>query len=121
MQCLSFEDLQRRAEEVKTRFDKILDSALTEIKRQLNNRDVASLKAGVKGALRGKQKCLVKYFKTLNKGSPPLMMSIPPNGVSSVASSGGSKLWSCCFCCCFCFIYFTMYLYGGAKRPSVIT
>ena len=61
------------------------------------------------------------YSLTLIKGSPPLMMGSPPYGVSSVASSGGSKLWSCCFCCCFCFIYFTMYLYGGAKRPPITT
>ena len=55
----------------------------------------------------------LKYSSTLGKGSTPLMMGRPPNGVSSVASSGGSKLWSCCFC----FTYLRCRYRGAPRAP----
>ena len=49
------------------------------------------------------------------------MMSSPPSGVSSVASSGGTKLWSCCFCCCLflttTFVVETTMLAAAAPKP----
>ena len=53
-------------------------------------------------------------------------LNIPSIGMSSWMNYQ-NRFWCCClcclccFCCCFCCMYFTMYLYGGAKRPPIIT